>query len=375
MTLIPASVPHGDQIEDASSSDQRSLSILSTRIRTLDELLAKAEVNRDEWDVDRYTVNQWEVGAKGPDNRIVVEPLFQVKAWLKRRSPQEVGILRAMREIWNRKPSYPSVKLPKPIGPYMLDISIPDLHFGKLCWAPETGSDYDIKIASELFRKTLQGLLGKASQYKFSKILYVVGNDFFNTDDGRETTAGTVQDEDGRWQKTFTLGTELTIWSIDLMRQYAPLHVMVIPGNHDTKRSYYMGECLVHRYNGAANVTIDNSPESRKYLRWGRNLLGITHGDKEKKEQLADIMAAERPKDFAECRWRHWKTGHLHHHRREVILSRVTHRDTIVESLPSISGTDAYHKQHGYHGDRSAKAILWHPDRGPEVDLWHWVEE
>lgn len=58
------------------------------RIKTLDELLAVAEVDRRAWEVERFVVNKWEVGAKDPaTGEVIVEPLFQVKAWLVRTKP------------------------------------------------------------------------------------------------------------------------------------------------------------------------------------------------------------------------------------------------------------------------------------------------
>jgi len=79
----------------------------SERITTLDQLLKVCGVDLDVWKVDRYLVNKWEVGAK-PEWKdltwqagaiveghihaegLIVEPLFQVKAWLVRREPEPV---------------------------------------------------------------------------------------------------------------------------------------------------------------------------------------------------------------------------------------------------------------------------------------------
>lgn len=367
----------GGEITEEGTDNEKRLNALSTRIKTVEELLAKAEVDTDVWMIERYTVNQWEVGAKMDDGRIAVEPLFQVKAWLKRKEPKEVGVVKALREIQSRPCSYPKVNLPKPKGSYLMEMSIPDLHLGKLCWHPETGDDYDVKIAETLFKNAIADLTAKALVYRVSRILFILGNDYFNTDDGRATTAGTVQDEDGRWQKTFDIGTSLAIWAVDYLRQIAPVDVVIVTGNHDAKRTYYVGTTLKARYESIpkSNVTVNNEPTLRKYYQWGRCLIGLTHGNEEKLEQLADIMAHERPKEFSECRWRSWRLGHLHHHRRLLTISRVTHREIIVETLPSISGMDAWHKAKGYAGDRSAKVTLWHEQNGPEFDIWHWVKQ
>ena len=72
------STPHGENILEVESRRDG-------RIRTLDQLLKACQVDLKVWEVERYTVNKWEVGAKDPDGEIVVTPLFQVKATLRRK--------------------------------------------------------------------------------------------------------------------------------------------------------------------------------------------------------------------------------------------------------------------------------------------------
>jgi len=77
------------------------------RIVSLEQLLEHCDVDMEEWEVDRYVVNKWEVGRKEQEKdmewvagvptgtitdtgKIFVEPLFQVKAWLVRKNPIEV---------------------------------------------------------------------------------------------------------------------------------------------------------------------------------------------------------------------------------------------------------------------------------------------
>jgi len=65
----------------------------STRIKTLEQLLEACEVDLDVWRVDHHVLNKWETGMKiGPKGAetVVVEPLFQVKAWLVRIEPDLV---------------------------------------------------------------------------------------------------------------------------------------------------------------------------------------------------------------------------------------------------------------------------------------------
>ena len=75
-----------EKIEKEEKGNKAKVRSKSHRIKTLDQLLEATEVDLDIWDVDHYKVNKWEVGSKHPDTGdIVVEPLFQVKASLKRK--------------------------------------------------------------------------------------------------------------------------------------------------------------------------------------------------------------------------------------------------------------------------------------------------
>ncbi len=56
---------------------------ITPRIVTVDDLLTIYNISLEDWEIEKQVVNTWEVGAKGPDNKIVTTPLFQVKVWLK----------------------------------------------------------------------------------------------------------------------------------------------------------------------------------------------------------------------------------------------------------------------------------------------------
>jgi hypothetical protein len=115
----------------------------SPRIKSLDDLLEAASVDLSVWIVDHHIINKWEVGAKSvqkdltyakgkaegtiySDGELVIEPLFQVKAWLVRRVPIEVEPV--------VKPVSISVRLPKPQAqadvPLWRSLIIPDTHWG-----------------------------------------------------------------------------------------------------------------------------------------------------------------------------------------------------------------------------------------------------
>ena len=368
----------GTEVTDEASQSDRKLYSLSDRIKTLDELLTDREVDLTEWEVDRYTINQWEMGARLPDGKIAACPLWQVKATLKRRKRSDKAFLDALDKLAKRPPRFPKPKHRKVKNGCLLEIDTPDLHIGKLCWGDETGDDYDTKLAVAGHRAAVTALLDRRpSQFPVERVLMPIGNDLLNTDDGLATFAGTPQQDDSRMHKTTIEAVESLIWCIDECKRLAPVDIVVVPGNHDRNRAMQVGITLQYAYRTDKHVNVDCGPRERKYYRWGKVLLGFCHGDKVSrgrgKPTLPEIMADERPEDWAGSRWREWHLGHLHKNMQHV-TTIDERRSCVVRYLSSLSGTDAWHMGEGYGGHREARAFLWHKDQGPVYEWPYFVE-
>lgn len=298
----------------------------------------------------------------------------KVKEWEtysgeKRRSveyvPQEVGIgdvLESFKaEAAKFAPNYSKFPEPKVLTTNpLLEISIFDLHFDKLCWAEETGNNYDKKIAEGLYFDAISYFAGLARAMEVSKILLPIGNDFFNSEGFfPQTTNGTPQETDSRWQDSFTHGWKMLVKAIDFLSTIAPVDIVIVPGNHDATRTYYLGSVLDAWYNSHRFVTVNNAPTSRKYYRFGKNLLGFTHGDQEKPTDLPMIMASECREVWGEVKHTEWHLGHIHRYQSQEIFG------VHVRFLPSLCGTDAWHKQKGFIGNnRAAQAYLFDYNNG-----------
>jgi len=251
--------------------------------------------------------------------------------------------------------------------PVMVELDIFDPHYQLLAWGPETGQNHDLKIISEKVRRAAHVLMERVldTGVNVERWLLVVGNDLFHTDkagpDGRHptTTRGTPQDVDSRLAKAAGIvRRDLTAIILDLL-QVAPVDVVVVPGNHDRERAWWMGEILEARFHGNENVEVDNRPILRKYYRYGNSLLGLSHGDNEKPKDMRDYMSQEARKDWAETVFREWHIGHYHHER------LLDERGVVMRQLPSLAGTDAWHFNEGWvQAIRGARAFVWSRDEG-----------
>ena len=360
---VPEAPSGGSTFQDDIRDNARDLCCRSPHIRTLDDLLVYAQVDTRIWEVDRHVINRWEMGTRGPTGEVLTSPLWQIKVWLRRRlleSRLEELFQKLLAEF--RKEAPERRELPPPsTGQGLLEVSILDLHLGKLAWGEETrGRDYNADVAQSMFWDALKDLVGKASSFKPAKFLLVVGNDFYNTDIlGRTTTAGTVQDEMLRSFDSFAQGRSLIVKAIKWLRERAPVHVVVVSGNHDTQRTYYLGEVLHAFFHNTSGVTIDNGASQRKYVSWNNNLIGFTHGCHEKHQSLPMLMANEQRAAWAAATHKEWHLGHFHSKSSKIFYPNAEHQSILVKVVPSLCPADAWHASMGYSSKLAAEAYYW----------------
>lgn len=243
-----------------------------------------------------------------------------------------------------------------------------DLHIGKLAWGQETGEDYDYKIAMNRFRFALEDMIYKASTYNVERILFPVGNDIYNSDKAfpfPQTTAGTPQMDDLRWQKLFRVGVQLITEAIIRLAKIAPVDVITVFSNHDHERVFYLGETLTAVFNSHPNVFVDNTPPMRKYYRWGDVLIGLAHGHNEKPADLPLIMSSERSKEWGITTYRYWILGHLHRTMKFATGLAKDYRGVNVMYVTSPSATDAWHSSKAFTGAiKGAEGFVFNGEEG-----------
>tara|TARA_A100001388_G_scaffold275162_1_gene260139 strand:+ start:1098 stop:2360 length:1263 start_codon:yes stop_codon:yes gene_type:complete len=70
-----------DKIEDDIKGELRTLTSKG-RIKSVDQLLATAEIDLNDWIIDRQVVNTWDAMARQEDGTTAPETMYQVKIWL-----------------------------------------------------------------------------------------------------------------------------------------------------------------------------------------------------------------------------------------------------------------------------------------------------
>jgi hypothetical protein len=123
---------------------------------------------------------------------------------------------------------------------------------------------------------------------------------------------------------------------------------------------------LAAYYDGNKRVKVLDDPRPRTYVRFGRCLLGLAHGDRIKGRDLPSLMAVEAPELWAQCPHRHFHLGHIHKAHTIHPIAVDTHVGCVVEYVPSLTSTDAWHAEQGYVNPlRVIEGFLWHAKHGP----------
>lgn len=157
----------------------------------------------------------------------------------------------------------------------------------------------------------------------------------------------------------------MIFWAIEYMVQFAPVHVLRIPGNHDNEKSFFLGDAVEIRYEGHPNVVVDNGPETRKFYKWGNTLIGYTHGTNRNETIPRLHFAIAHHPQWANTKFREWHLGDKHHSKKVNFIQEEDEQGVNVRWLRSLVATDRYHFDKAYkHQIRGAEAHAWTLDRG-----------
>lgn len=240
----------------------------------------------------------------------------------------------------------------------LLFIPLADIHFGLMATLELSGEDYNTRIARKRVRYVVDKILEKIEGKQIDRIIFLIGNDGINADNlNGTTTNGTPQDNQLNWFETIRQFTDLMVETIDKLIKVAPVLAFFVPSNHDLHSMFGICETLKAYYRNCPSVTICNEATQRKYFRFGKNMIGFSHDEKEK--NVAKIMAAEQPKIWGETRFKYFMISHLHH---EIVKDDY---GVDIRRLPTISGRSYWTNKCGFVGTKKqGQAFIFNEDEG-----------
>jgi hypothetical protein len=305
----------------------------------------------------QYKSKEWQ---SEYDKRIDKVQKENAEKWVK----YERSTLRYIQEVLkNHKPySVAKLELGTADEPYALVMPVMDLHFGKGSFLDETGQSYSRLECRELLQTHTSIVLNRITKLGTpEKIITCCGSDWLNIDtDGGTTTKGTPQDNDGTPGLILKEGMELAVEHIDLLRQVAPVEIVMCAGNHDQHSSISILMFLYAWFKDCEDVTVNLSLKPRNYTSYGTTLVAASHGDDTKIADICKLIPHE-------CRelWGTFEntilfTGHKHFDQSsdEYGIS--------VEQCGSLSGPDRWHNRKGYILSRQAlTGYIIYKEEGP----------
>ena len=249
----------------------------------------------------------------------------------------------------------------------LFEIDLFDAHVGMYADERETlDSDYNCDIAAQRMIEATQALAGRANNP--SKCVLVFGGDMLHVDDrsNRTPSSGHALDADSRYHRIVSYVIAACRECVEIAATIAPeIEIVVLEGNHSSHSELWLARVLEAYYSDCSNVEIKTTPNPRKHLIWGDNLLLWAHGDKIAAQKWALIIAAEFAKEWGATKYRHLKCGHVHHKKAIAPVVIDEQSGLVVEYLEALCATDAWHAGAGFVGSqKGASAFEYHKTEG-----------
>jgi hypothetical protein len=357
------------------------------RITTVEEVIALCGIDEKIWQVDKFEVGthegyrkdrkvDWHIdegkvtsGDVEDSGKILVVPLHSVRVWLSRKTAEirnEMVVNEFTVKALKFSPKYPKIKYSKENVGHLFELGLPDLQLGRLVDAEEANADINPDLQIIEAETVVDKLISYATVFKTERILFPVGNDFFDSNDANMTTKhGTPMSDDIRWKRTYQLGCTFVVNTVEKLMQVAPVDLIIIPGNHDEDKIWHLGEYVDAWFNKSDSVSVDNRMSKRKYYAFGKNLVMLTHGYFERNNKLDSLMAYEVPQLWANSTHREVHLGDKHHKVDMVLKTNELENGVVVRILRSLASPSVWEYDKGFVGSmKAAEAFVWHENDG-----------
>ena len=242
--------------------------------------------------------------------------------------------------------------------------TVSDFHLGMLAWADESGDDWDMKIAEDLFSRWFDAAFQKAPDAGTGVINLLGDLAHFDSLDAVTPASGHVLDADTRYQKLVRYMIRMVRRVVDMaLVKHKNVRLLIVQGNHDESGMIWLAEMFSTLYDNEPRVFVDTSPDVYKMVQHGKTTLFFTHGHKCRFDVVEPIMIAKFRKAFGESEYSYAHVGHLHH--QKIVESR----NMIVEQHRTLAAKDAYASRGGWMSGRSANVITYSAEYGEVARL------
>ena len=225
----------------------------------------------------------------------------------------------------------------------LLILNVADLHLGLKSYLETSNNEYDDVIATNRFFYVINDVISRIKYKEIDKIILLNLGDICNFDTPYQTTKGTPQtDHSVSYYEMFTKVSDLLIKGIDMLSQIAPVEVWNCNSNHDRYTTFGIFQVLNSWYRNNDNVWIDVGTLDRKYIKYGRVLIGISHDINEK--SAFKTIHNEAKEYISDCDYLYWFVAHQHK------LMVVDDYGVEIRRLPTVSSNSEWSYSQSYTG-------------------------
>jgi hypothetical protein len=296
------------------------------------------------WNAEKGPIGEWVI--QQPDAETYEQTLAAIDSVME----QHAGII-------------PAIPVPTHFPDATLATFYPiiDHHLGLYSWEPETGANYDLTIAQKILRDSIEELVAAAPNSEQAVILNI--GDFFHSDNNKNRTerSNNALDTDGRHTKILEVGIDLLLYVIELaLTKHKTVLVRNLPGNHDPYASIALNAAVRMAFRDNPRVHVSRDPSPFFFWRFGKVLVGATHGDMIRHTDMPQVLAAFAAKDWGETEHRYVYLGHVHHQS----IGGGERYGATWETFRTLAAKDAWSSQSGFASGRSMVAITHHKEYG-----------
>lgn len=346
-TDSPSGIPYaGFEIEKNEVKGEIKASVVSDRALTIDELVEFHKIDTTKYKIGNY----WSIFKNGK---------FHSSLYASLKKPTEFS----PEDFANFLKTYTPSLLPRPaltkypdVPTVDVELSLSDFHLAKKTIDGET-----FEQRKERWVDAVSTLISNVGHYNIRKIVFPISNDFFHSDTYNNTTTnGTPQDTLVDYNQEYEDGFDLlvsAIWHCSVSAE--EVEVILVQGNHDRTKAYYVAHALEVFFSKSKNVTFQRHHSTTKYTTLGNTFIGYHHGNCKIDDLPLLFATGDSAVSFGVCKYREVHTGDKHHYMAKEV------KGVRIQQMPSLSGTDRWHNDNNYvNSIRAGLILIYHPEKG-----------
>ena len=207
--------------------------------------------------------------------------------YIKPQQEASEDVLQRIREAFEAMEPAKPVAAPEAVLEHLCTVyPIADAHLGLRAWSKETGTDYDTNIAAERVRSWVAQCVASSPCSETGIILDVGDFTHANDDTNHTPRSNHVLDVDTRMFRTLDVGIATLGGAVEsALTRHRKVHVVILPGNHDSTIYMAVMFAIAERYRNEPRVIVHQKPGEFFIHEFGRVMIAAHHGDKAKADK------------------------------------------------------------------------------------------